>query len=607
MQYNTQVMNLISELGRRNVLRVAMAYLVAAWLIIQVVETLFPVFGLSDKAIRTVVVVLGIGFVPAVVGAWVFEFTPEGLKLDTGADRFQAASQRSKRNLDRAIIVILVLGVSYFAFDKFILAPDRAELREAEVAEQARTEAVVGFYGDRSIAVLPFENMSPDPEQEYFADGIADDILTLLAGIRELRVISRSSAFAFKGQDIEIPEIAERLDVAHILEGSVRKSGNRLRVTAQLIQARTDTHLWAKTYDRDIEDVFAIQDEIAADVAKHLQITLLRPLPKSRVTDPEVRALTQQAKQISEIGGSDKGERMFPLLQRALEIDPDYVPALEWMGSAIHDRHGAGFIGDEEYSRLTEEIRQRIAELDPGNATLVMVEAFFANREKHDLEQAAELFERALARDATVSNVVNVAGMFAIEIGRFDTAIRILKHATAIDPLCYQCLYHFYRAHMHVGNFDTAEELLRRIIAIGSTGAGDLGRLKLLQGDAVGALEFYQQQESSTWSASGRAMAHHDLGEIESAEAALTELLSGESKWKNGLLASTYAWMGRKDAAFEWLRSATEQEIGWARYVVFNPLYRNLHDDPRWGEWRESIGMSAARLDAIEFNPDLPE
>lgn len=599
-------MDLISELRRRNVLRVALAYIIAAWLIIQVVETLFPVFGFSDKAIRTVVVVLGIGFVPAVVGAWVFQFTPDGLQLDKGVDHPQVVSQSTSRNLDRAIIVVLVLGMSYFALDKFVLAPDRAAVREAEVAEQARAKAVVGFYGDRSIAVLPFENMSSDVEQEYFADGIAEDVLTLLAGIRELRVISRSSAFAFKGQGLEIREIAERLDVAHILEGSVRKSGSKVRVTAQLIEARTDTHLWAQTYDRDLEDIFAIQDEIAADVAKNLQIELLRPLPKSRPTDPEVRALTQQAKQISEIGGRDKGERMHPLLQRALEIDPDHVPALEWMGSANFDRHVAGFIDDEEFERLNEQVLQRIFELDPDNATLMMVSAFEAGR-ANNLEQAAELFERTLSTDASNSNVVNIAGFFALEIGHFDTAVRILKHATAIDPLCYQCLYQLSRAYMYAGNFDAAEQTRERYIAIGSGGRYWLGLIKLLQEDAAGALAVYEAfPEDQAQGMAGRAMAHHDLGETEKAEAALTELLAAETGQKIRI-AETYAWMGRNDDAFEWLQLIAEQDPAQARLSVFVPVFRNLHDDPRWDVWRESIGMSAARLDAIEFNPDLPQ
>jgi TolB-like protein len=595
------------ELKRRNVLRVSIAYLAVSWLLIQVADTIFPAYGLPGSALTILITILGIGFIPAFLLAWAFELTPEGVKRDQDVDRSAPASVAAGKNFDRLIIVVLVLALGYFAFDKFVLAPDRAEVRETEVAEQARTKAVVGFYGDRSIAVLPFENMSSDPEQEYFADGIAEDVLSLLAGIRELRVISRSSAFAFKGQGLEIPEIAKRLDVAHILEGSVRKSGNRVRVTAQLIQARTDTHLWAQTYDRDLEDIFAIQDEIAADVARNLQIELLRPLPKSRATDPEVRALTQQAKQIYEISGHDRGEKMLPLLQRALEIDPDYVPALEWMGSANHDRHSEGFISSEEFERLSAQVRQRILELEPDNATLIMVDAFDADM-ANDKERAAELFERALSKDASRSLVLRVAGSFAINIGKFDTAIRILKHSTAIDPLCYSCFYSLSRAYMYAGNYDAALQARQRYMAIGTGGGYHFGMIKLLQGDAAGALAIYEAfPEDETMGMAGRAMAHHDLGDSEGAESALTELLSVESWQRNKLLAQAYAWMEQTDAAFEWQQLATEQDLRWARFSVFIPVFRNLHVDPRWDVWRESIELSAERLDAIEFNPDLPE
>jgi len=190
-------MSLFRELRRRNVIRLATAYVVTAWLIIQVVETVFPAFGFTDKAIRIVVIVLGIGFVPAVIGAWIFELTPEGLKRDTEVRRRDdAKGAASSRPFDRAIALTLVLGIVYFAFDKFVLAPERATEREAEVAEHAVAEATKGFYGDRSIAVLPFDNLSAEPEQVYFVDGVAEEILNLLARVRELRVISRSSSFA---------------------------------------------------------------------------------------------------------------------------------------------------------------------------------------------------------------------------------------------------------------------------------------------------------------------------------------------------------------------------------------------------------------------------
>jgi tetratricopeptide (TPR) repeat protein len=298
---------------------------------------------------------------------------------------------------------------------------------------------------------------------------------------------------------------------------------------------------------------------------------------------------------------------MLPLLQRALEIDPDYVPALEWLGSANHDRHNAGLIRREEFERVSQQVRQRVLELDPGNTTVIMVRAFEADM-ANDKERAAELFERALSEDASRSLVLRVAGSFAINIGKFDTAIRILKHSTAIDPLCYSCLYSMSRAYMYAGNYVAAVQMRQRYMAIGSGGGYHFGMIKLLQGDATGALAIYEAfPEDETMGMAGRVMAHHDLGDRESAESTLTELLSAENWQRNKLLAQAYAWMGQKDAAFEWLQLATAQDLTWARFGVFIPVFRNLHVDARWDEWRESIELSAERLDAIQFNPDLPE
>jgi adenylate cyclase len=597
--------SLFHELKRRNVIRVATGYIVAAWLIIQVVETLFPIFELPANAIRVVVIALGIGFVPAIIVAWVFQITPDGVKLDKDAIAGEVTT--SGRNLDRAIIITLLLGISFFAFDKFVLAPDRAAEREAVVAEAARSEAIVGFYGDRSIAVIPFDNMSSDPEQEYFVDGIAEEVLNLLAKIRELRVISRSSSFAFKGENLEIPEIAERLDVAHILEGSVRKIGNTVRVTAQLIEARSDTHLWSETYERELEDVFAIQDEIAADVAKNLKIELLRPLPRSRRTDPAVRALTQQAKQIAEIRPFDAGAQMYPLLERALEIDPNYVPALEWMASANFFREDEGLISNEERLLRWEETSQRILKLDPDNTAVMTVLAFRASG-RGELEEAAALHAIALSKDATDSNMVRLAGSFARYIGKMETAERLLRHAVAIDPLCFRCLYLLSRTQLFSGDLAEAEKSRERFLALGNGGEFHYGLMRLLQGDAVGALAQYQTFEAdSAQGPAGRALAYFDLGDQEQTEVELEKLQAMETSEVDELIAQVAAYSGNSELAFEKLELLATNVQNGARSLVFNPLMKNLHSDPRWGVWRASIGMSEERLNAIEFNPDLPE
>ena len=303
-------MSLFSELKRRNVLRVAVAYLAVAWLLIQIVETLFPVFGLSDALIRLVVILLAIGFPLTLIFSWLYELTPEGLKLERDVDRSRSVAHHTGKKLDRAIIVVLALSLGYFALDKFVLDPARDAIREESVAQQARSEALVESYGDKSIAVLPFVNMSSDAEQEYFSDGISEELLNLLAKIPELRVISRSSSFSYKGKEVSIPIVAEQLNVAHILEGSVRKTGNRVRITAQLIEARSDTHLWSETYDRTLDDIFATQDEIAAEVVEQLKVTLLsNDAPKVRQTDPAAYALFLQARHIRLQGSGEAYEK----------------------------------------------------------------------------------------------------------------------------------------------------------------------------------------------------------------------------------------------------------------------------------------------------------
>ena len=243
-------MSFYHELKRRNVFRVGAAYIFAAWLLIQVAETIFPLFGYGDTPARITVILLAIGFPLFLVFSWVFELTPEGLKKEKDVDHTASVVRKTGKQLDRVIIVLLALALGYFAFDKFVLDPAQ-DLKIAETARQeGRSEALVESYGDKSIAVLPFVNLSADPEQEYFSDGISEELLNLLARIPELRVISRSSAFYYKGKDIDIPTIAQQLNVTHILEGSVRQAGNRVRITAQLVEARSDTHIWSDIFDR---------------------------------------------------------------------------------------------------------------------------------------------------------------------------------------------------------------------------------------------------------------------------------------------------------------------------------------------------------------------
>jgi len=361
-------MSLFSELKRRNVIRVAIAYVAFAWLIIQVVETLFPVYGLTGEHIRIVVALLAIGLPLVLVFSWLYELTPEGLKLDRDVDRSQSVAAHGGKKLDRLIIAVLALAVGFFAVDRFVLDPARDAKREAAVAEQARSDALIESYGARSIAVMAFENMSADPDDEVFSFGIAEELLNLLARIPELRVISRSSSFALKDKDLTAPEIAERLNVSLVLEGSVRRFDDALRITAQLIDARSDSHLWSETYDRKMENLFAIQDEISAAIVDALRNRLdekVSDAPRATV------AANQEAHDAYLLGrlliaqrSHDSGRQAVREFRKAVTLDPNFAPAHAELALAI-GRHTLGnYLSRDQVLELAYHLI-KVMELDP--------------------------------------------------------------------------------------------------------------------------------------------------------------------------------------------------------------------------------------------------
>jgi TolB-like protein len=257
-------MSLFTELRRRNVIRVAAAYLVTAWLVAQIAELALDSFGTPDWVMKTILFMLAMGLPFAIIFAWAFELTPEGIKREKDVDRSESITQQTGRKLNYTIIGALTVALV------LSIATRGVQFGAEEFVEQP--EAVADT--DKSIAVLPFVNMSDDPDNEYFSDGISEELLNVLVKVEGLRVASRTSSFSFKGKDTPIPDIAEALKVEHVLEGSVRKAGDTVRITAQLIDVKTDSHLWSETYDRKLEDVFVIQDEISAHIVEALRVAL---------------------------------------------------------------------------------------------------------------------------------------------------------------------------------------------------------------------------------------------------------------------------------------------------------------------------------------------
>ena len=299
-------MNFFNELKRRNVFKVAAAYIIVGWLIMQAGEVMGPALRLPEWVNSALAFFLLLGFPLALIFAWAFEMTADGLKKEKDVDRSQSITDVTGAKLNRTIMVVLILALGFFAFDKFVLGPKRdAQLvKETQLAaEQTAGPAMTGSVPDadtpeeKSIAVLPFVNMSDDGGNEYFSDGLSEELLNLLAKIPELKVAARTSSFQFKGQTGDIDAIAKQLKVANVLEGSVRKSGNQVRITAQLIKADDGYHLWSETYDRTLENIFAVQDEIAAAVVDALKLTLLGAAkPVAKEANPDAYALFLQGR-----------------------------------------------------------------------------------------------------------------------------------------------------------------------------------------------------------------------------------------------------------------------------------------------------------------------
>jgi TolB-like protein len=594
-------MSLLREIQRRNVGRVATAYVVTAWLVIQVVETIFPAFGFGDEAIRVAVILLAIGFVPAVIGAWVFEWTPEGIKRDTG----ETLPPARARNFDRGIIVVLLIAVAYFAIDKFVLTPPEAD---------------DGFFGTRSIAVMPFEVNSADSEQRFFANGVTDEIRSLLGAIRDLRVIAERSSSLFDENNMGIAEIRDRFSIGHLLEGSVRMSGNRVRVTARLVDTGSETQLWSDVYEREVDDVFLIQDEIARNVLHNLKIELEEPLRHSRNVNPEAYALVQQARTILKARGENVGARMYEVAKRAYDIDPDYSEAVKHLSIAEWFRAFDGLVSWEEARQRWEALEARYIELEPDSGWLDMGKGFEYER-AFEWELAAEAYRRALAKELTESELLRLSGRHALLLGRMDLSVRIFDFALAIDPLNHQVRRLLSRALMFRGepsDYERAIDIREEYLAKASGGRPFYSMLLLLTGraDEVAAVWADDGDRYFRDAAPYLAMADFDTGDRDAALATLARLeetlaepdLSQELRAHIGFnLATAYAWMGDADTAFGHLLPVAAHAKYTDRLDVLNPVWRKITDDPRWVEYREAIGMSQERLDAIEFDPWLPE
>lgn len=617
-------MSLITELNRRGVTRVAIAYVATSWLLIQVAETLFPVYGLSDNAIRVVVAILAIGLLPALVLSWIFEFTPKGLQRETDSSAAVPEGPRGHKTFDSVIILILALGVAYFAVDKFVMAPAREASLVEDTRRATRDEVLAESHGSQSIAVLPFANLSPDPAQAYFADGIAEEILNLLAKIPGLRVTSRSSAFAFRDEDVNVPEVAAKLNVSHILEGSVRTAGERLRITVQLVEAQSDTNIWSETYDRTLEDIFAIQDDVAGEVIAQLRLNLLVERPHAQPVDPVAHARFLEARRLIATARENSYQDAEALLGEALAIEPDYVQALVLMSDVYAFQRFSAT--EEERERLQSQVngyRIRVLGLDPDNADVLAAMAWDELDFRGDFPSAARLLERATRSEPTNFNAVFASGMLARGLGRFDLAIRLLQYAAERDPLNLLHHHSLAEAYSIAGRHEEAlrqHDVAMTLIERPGAFTWAKGMSLLRAGDAAGALESFNQALDPDLKLHGQVLALHDLGREADAREALAQLdarrnavlpeLESQGKqfemaWWTAMMGILNAYVGNIDTAFRELEAARALQSSLFA-INHAPELQSLHGDERWSELLRSLGQSPEQLAAIEFNPTLP-
>ncbi len=497
-------MSFFKELKRRNVFRVAIAYVILAWLMAQVAEMLLETFGAPDWALKTLLAAFLVGFPFALFFAWAFELTPDGLKKEKDVDRSQSVTPQTGRKLDFSIIAVLVLALGYFVWDKFVGEPTPQVIPiqvASEDGSESSSESTLPT--DKSIAVLPFDNRSRNEDDEFFTTGIHDDLLTQLAQISSLRVISRTSVAQFKDTTKSIREIAELLEVSTILEGGVQRAGNQVRINMQLIDAATDAHLWAQTFDRELtaDNIFAIQSEISSAVASAMRTTLT-PEEQERVADVPTRNMEALEEYFK--GRAELDQRTLPAIEsarlrfeHARQLDPEF--AMAWAGEALAIlllSDGGSSYGDipmAEAIALARSLLVTAYALSPSDPQVLAVYGLL-ERNDENIEKALEYYDQSLLLNPSSGEVLNWNRMALNAAGKLkessDVAVRMIE----VDPMSMITLYNGIASLINTPNDDPQriELLLQRLEDMNLPyGLSARGIVRESRGDIVSAVSTY--------------------------------------------------------------------------------------------------------------------
>jgi TolB-like protein len=572
-----------AEVKRRNVYKVAVAYAVVGWLLVQVATQVFPFLEIPNWAIRLVILLTALGFPVALIIAWAFELTPEGIKRTELAD---LARQRSRGGLWIAVVVIAAgLSFGLFLLGRYTAGHATAENRQ-----------LAGVVSDKSIAVLPLLNESGDPHDEYFSDGLSEELIAALAQISGLKVIGRSSSFRFRDRNEEPKTIGEKLGVSTLLEGTVRKQGDRVRIVAELVNAADGIELWTRTFDRELKDIFAVQQEIARAVAESLRVTLLGSEEKSTqmaTNSVEAHNAYLQAHFHRQRGNVEDYRKAISYFDRAIELDPNYAlvyaeRAEVW--TIIGDITGERSIA---YPKARSDAEKAVAiapALAEAHAALGWVRAFtewkFAEGVS-ELQRAKELSPANPTANDLLARVV-------VYSGRLKEAERQARQAVELDPLSAATQFTLGRVLFYAGKLDEAEAAGRKMAEL-QPSASSNHRWQVLvavqRGDGESALREAQLEPDASFRPFELALAYDVRGEREAADVALADLIAHSREGLAYQVAEVYAVRGEVDKAFEWLQIAFDNHDGGMPSLLVDPLLHVLRDDPRYKDLLVKVGL----------------
>lgn len=582
----------IAELKRRNVFKVALVYFIASWLTMQVVDVMFPALHLPEWLTSAVAAFLIIGFPFAVIFAWAFELTPDGIKREKDVDRSESVSPQTGQKLNHAVLIVLAIAVAFLLADKFVLHKDTATLDEPVAAAPEEKP---------SIAVLPFVNMSDDRENEYFSDGLSEELLNLLAKISQLHVAGRTSSFKFKDTNEDLRVIGEALNVQHVLEGSVRKSGARLRITAQLIDTENGYHLWSDTYDRDLTDIFAIQDEIAGHVVEELKAHLLGAevvTSNQGTTNADAYNDYLLGNYFLEHTSADNLSRAVKAYESAIRKDPSFARAYAalaiaqqqtfagWASSSSGD-----FIENFAIMRKTVDTAMALAPNDPD---VLMAKTMSNLVVDWNLPGAIAITERVLQMHPNNAIALGWHGSNLLFARRFSEAEQALLKAAELDPLSPSVLRTLGDVYMADNRCDEAIETYEQALRMSPESGrfyGRMARCRLFQDD-IEAAKTYNAKEPVAWVRETNDLIIMGRENPKPAWEAAVAAYETEYGYGNSYqMAEIYADAGDLDKVFEWLDHAARVRDPGGPWALVMPFFEEAWQDPRFDAYRARFGL----------------